>query len=134
MLFYCVSNAARSQLAEAVARHLRPEVEAWSAGAAPSHVRPQVSRVLQEVGISSVGLRAKALGAVPVEDIDLAVTLCAEWERPVFPSSLHRLSWPLPDPASAPADESMEAFRATRDELLRRLPPLLDRLARGERP
>lgn len=134
MLFYCVSNAARSQLAEAVARHLRPEVEAWSAGAAPSHVRPQVSRVLQEVGISAVGLRAKGLGAVPIEDVDLAVTLCAEWERPVLPSSLSRLSWPLPDPTAAPADETMEAFRATRDELLRRLPPLLDRLARGEQP
>jgi len=43
----------------------------------------------------------------------------------VLPSSLRVLSWPLPDPAAAPPEELMEAFRATRDELMRRLPPLL---------
>ena len=134
VLYVCVANSARSQLAEAISRHLRPEIEAWSAGSAPSHVRPQVPRVLAEVGIPSTGLRAKGLGAVPLEDIDLAVALCAEESCPILPRAVPRLSWPLPDPASAPADEAMEAFRATRDELLRRLPALLDKVARGERP
>jgi len=126
VLFVCVANSARSQLAEAIARHLSVEIEAWSAGSCPTHVRPQVRAVLDEVGIDSAGLRAKGLAEVPLDEIDLVVTLCAEEACPVLPGSPRRLSWPLPDPASAPAAEALEAFRATRDELTRRLKPLLE--------
>jgi len=56
------------------------------------------------------------------------VTLCAEEKCPILPPNKVHVSWPLPDPASAPPDESLEAYRATRDELLRRLPSLLNDL------
>ncbi|MDP6931400.1 MAG: arsenate reductase ArsC [Myxococcota bacterium] len=125
IVFLCVANSARSQLAEAIARHLDDETEFWSAGSQPTHVRPQVRHVLDEVGIDATGLRSKGLLAVPLDEVELAVTLCAEQACPVLPSGIRHLHWPLPDPAAAPDDEAIEAFRATRDELLRRLPGLL---------
>jgi arsenate reductase len=128
VLFLCVANSARSQLAEAIARQLNTTVDAWSAGTEPTHVRPQVRRVLDEVGYDAHGLRSKGLLEVPMEEMDLVLTLCAEERCPVLPSGIRRLSWPLPDPAAAPDSELMEAFRATRDELIRRLPPLLREL------
>lgn len=129
LLFACVANSARSQLAEAIARHLAGNAhEVWSAGSHPSHVKPEVRAVLAEVGIDARGLRAKGFSALPWEEIDLVVTLCAEEVCPVLTGAPRRLAWPLPDPASAPAVERLEAFRATRDELLRRIPLLLSAL------
>lgn len=129
-MFACVANSARSQLAEAIARHLGPhDLEAWSAGSRPSNVRPEVRVVLDELGIDHRGLLSKGFYAVPLEDIDVAVTLCLDEVCPVLPVSVRQLHWPLPDPASAPDDERIEAFRAARDELLRRIPLLLAELS-----
>jgi arsenate reductase len=125
ILFLCVANSARSQLAEAICRHLEPEIEAWSAGTDPSHVRPQVRRVLDENYINPRGLRSKSMFEVPMDEIDLIITLCREEQCPIIPAKKKHIHWPLPDPASAPDDEMDEAYRATRDELLRRLPLLL---------
>jgi protein-tyrosine-phosphatase len=87
-----------------------------------------VALVLREAGIEAVGLRAKGLMEVPVDEVDVVVNLCAETRLPLLRPSVRRYSWPLPDPSCAPREESLEAFRATRDELLRRLPPLLREL------
>jgi arsenate reductase len=125
LLFLCVANSARSQLAEAIARHLAPRLQVWSAGSAPTHVRPEVARVLDEVGIDAYGLRSKGVGEIPLDEITVAVTLCADEVCPVLPARVERLRWPLPDPSSAPRDEALEAFRATRDSLLSRIPELL---------
>ena len=128
VLFLCVANSARSQLAEAICRQVLPHIESWSAGSKPTHVRPQVRLVLDEVGFDSHGLRAKGLAEIPFDEMDLVITLCAEEKCPLLPSMVKRISWPLPDPAAAPDDESLEAFRATRDELIRRLPSLKEEL------
>ncbi len=129
VLFACVANSARSQLAEAIARHVGPDsLEAWSAGSRPSNVKPEVRTVLDELGIDSRGLRSKGFHEVPTEDMDLVVTLCMEEVCPLFPATVDQRHWPLPDPASAPDDERLEAFRAARDELLRRIPALLAQL------
>jgi protein-tyrosine-phosphatase len=129
LLFACVANSARSQLAEAIARHLAPDgFDVWSAGSHPSNVKPEVRAVLDEAGIDSRGLISKGFPAVPIEEIDVAVTLCLDEVCPLFPGSTSTRHWPLPDPASAPDDERIEAFRATRDELLRRIPMLLTEL------
>ena len=129
ILFICVANSARSQLAEAVSRHLCSNVQAWSAGSNPTHVRPQVRKVLFEEGIDTKGLRSKGLMEVPVDEMDLIISLCMEEQCPLLHTYAERLSWPLPDPASAPDDEAMEAFRACLDELKRRLPPVLAKLS-----
>ena len=129
LLFACVANSARSQLGEAIARHLAPDgFDIWSAGSRPSNVKPQVHTALAEIGVDSRGLRSKGFLAVPTEDVDVVVTLCQDEVCPVFPARVQQLHWPLPDPAAAPPSESLEAFRATRDELLRRVPSLLTTL------
>ena len=125
LLFLCVANSARSQLAEAIARHLAPRLDVWSAGSHPTHVRPEVAVVLEEVGIDARGLRSKAVGEIPLDEIDTVVTLCADEVCPVLPKRVERIRWPLPDPSAAPRAESLEAFRATRDSLLSRIPKLL---------
>jgi len=128
ILFLCVANSARSQLAEAIARDLAPELDVWSAGSEPTHVRPQVRRVLAEGGFDDKGLRSKSMFEVEMDEIDVIVTLCRQEQCPVLPGKKRHIHWPLPDPASAPEEEKDEAFRATRDELIRRLPPLLGEL------
>jgi protein-tyrosine-phosphatase len=115
-------------LAEAIARQLNPHIDAWSAGSQPTHVRPQVRLVLAEEGFDSTGLRSKGIPEVPLEEMDLVLSLCPEECCPLLPAGIRQISWPLPDPAAAPDDELMEAFRATRDELIRRLPLLFAEL------
>jgi len=131
ILFLGVANSARSQLAEAIARDLAPNLDIWSAGTEPSHVRPQVRRVLYEVGFDDKGLRSKTLFEVEMDEIDVIVTLCREEQCPILPGKKRHVHWPLPDPAAAPDTEKDEAYRATRDELIRRLPPLLREVETG---
>lgn len=126
ILFLCVANSARSQLAEAIARDMAPELDIWSAGSEPTHVRPQVRRVLDEAGFDDKGLRSKSMFEVDMDDIDVIVTLCREEQCPAIPVTKKHLRWPLPDPDSAPDEEKAEAFRATRDELIRRMPSLIN--------
>jgi protein-tyrosine-phosphatase len=129
ILFACVANSARSQLAEAIARHVAPaEFEIWSAGSRASNVKPEVRTVLDELGIDSRGLLSKGFHAVPLDEMDAAVTLCQDEVCPVFPGTPARHHWPLPDPDAAWGEARLEAFRAARDELLRRIPVLLSSL------
>jgi len=125
LLFLCVANSARSQLAEGIARQLAPpHVRVWAAGSPPTAVRPEAIRVLEEIGIDASVQHAKGLDSVPPGSADAIVTLCAEEDAcPLFPGKVHRLHWSLPDPAAAPGDlqERLVAFRAVRDELVRRL-------------
>lgn len=127
ILFLCVANSARSQMAEGIARSLAPAgVTVWSAGSHPTSVRPEAIAVLEEIGIQATGQRSKHVSQVPPEQIDLVVTLCAEEECPVFLGRAERLHWGLPDPAAAPEGERLAAFRAVRDELVLRIRQLFE--------
>jgi arsenate reductase (thioredoxin) len=126
VLFLGEAGAARAPLAEAITRHLRPDLEVWSACGRPSHVRPHVRLVLEEEGISAVGLRARAVGEVDLDEVDLVVALCPDNRRPHLPSRFVVVPAPMSDPTVAPDDERYEAFRACRDSLLDRIPRLLD--------
>lgn len=124
ILFLCVQNSARSQLAEGIARFLAPPgVTVSSAGSSPAFVRPQAVQVLREIGIDISGQRSKPIEEIDAASVEAVVTLCAEEVCPVFLGSATRLHWALSDPAKAPGGEEarLDAFRATRDELLRRL-------------
>ena len=125
VVFVCPSNAARSPLAEAIANQLAPGLDVFSAGVRPTHVRPHVRTVLVEEGFRAEGLRAKSLYEVPLDEVTHVVSLSADTALPPLPRRVAILRWNLPDPASAPPDEALEAYRATRDELMRRLPGLL---------
>jgi arsenate reductase len=127
ILFLCVANSARSQIAEGLARRLAPPgTTVYSAGSEPGTISPLAARVLAEAGVDSSAQHSKGLDAVPLDDIDLVVTLCAEEVCPLFPRPVRRLHWPLPDPATTTGtdDERLAAFRAVRDELAARLPTL----------
>ena len=127
IVFMCVQNSARSQLAEAIARHCAPaEVRVRSAGSEPFMVRPQVPVVLREAGIDPGDLYAKSLDDLDIDAVDAVVTLCAEEVCPVFPRPVARLHWALPDPAKAGSeDDKLQSFRNIRDELLIRIRHLL---------
>ena len=124
VLFLCVANSARSQLAEGIARRLAPEgVTVWSAGSAPTRVRPEAAAVLAEIGIDISSHRSKHVDEIPAGQVDVVITLCAEEECPLFLGQAERLHWGLPDPAAVEGspEQRLEAFRAVRDELSRRL-------------
>ena len=121
ILFLCVKNSARSQMAEGLARALAPSgYRFWSAGSDPGQLNPLAIAALAEQQIDISSQRAKGLADVPLEDIDTIVTLCAEEVCPVVPGQVSRLHWPLPDP------RDVSSFRTVRDELRRRLPALWD--------
>lgn len=123
VLFMCVANSARSQMAEGLARSLfghAARIE--SAGSHPSEVNPFAIRAMREMGIDISSQRSKtcdALGADFLSHIDYVITLCAEEVCPVILSSAKRLHWPLRDPAAHVGTEAerLARFQAVRDEL-----------------
>jgi arsenate reductase len=124
-----VANSARSQLAEGIARALLPsEVKVWSAGSRPTSVRPEAVAVLREIGIDISDHRSKDVSEIDPAGVDTVITLCAEEECPLFLGQAIRLHWGLPDPAAVQGDEEdrLNAFRAARDELRRRIAALLE--------
>jgi len=119
ILFLCVKNSARSQMAEGLARSMAPPGYRFvSAGSDPGTVNPLAIQALAEERIDISTHRAKGLASVPLDDVETIVTLCAEEVCPIVPGHVHRLHWPLPDP------KDLTSFRAVRDELRRRLPAL----------
>jgi len=128
ILFLCVANSARSQMAEGLARVLFPGCRIQSAGSRPGRVNPYAVEVLAEVGIDASGHTSKSVLDIDPASVDLVVTLCAEEVCPLFPGRVERLHWPLPDPASddpgLTPDQLRQRFRAGREELRRRLEQL----------
>jgi arsenate reductase len=127
VLFLCVANSARSQLAEGIARFLAPPgVTVWSAGSKPTRVRPEAIAALAEIGIDISHHRSKDVSEIPAAEVDTVITLCGEEECPVFLGKAWRLHWGLPDPAGVDGSEAdrADAFRRTLDELRRRLAAL----------
>ena len=123
VVFLCVANSARSQLAEGLARRIAPAgTIVLSAGSKPWRIHPMAVRVLDEVGTDVSGARAKGMDEIHIERADLVVTLCADEVCPVVPASVRRLHWPLEDPAEAWGEEEMLLrFRETRELLTERL-------------
>lgn len=127
VLFMCVANSARSQLAEGLARQLLSDaVHIESAGSNPSRVNPYAIQALHEIGVDTTRLRSKRVDDLPadfVKDLDYVITLCAEEVCPVILSNARKLHWPLPDPAGQPGSdaEQLERFRTTLASIRTRL-------------
>jgi arsenate reductase len=124
VLFLCVANSARSQMAEGLARALAPaSVRISSAGSEPSRLNPLAVKALAEIGIDISGHRSKSVSEIPPDDVDAVITLCRDEVCPVWLGRALRVHWALPDPAGAGANEAerLQAFREVRDELRRRL-------------
>ena len=124
VLFLCVHNSARSQLAEGILQHLAGDhFEVFSAGSQPSYVNPLTYTILEERHIDASQLRAKSVSEFQNEHFDYVITLCAEEVCPIFLNATHKLHWGLPDPAvvTGSIEERLDVFRQTADELEKRL-------------
>ncbi len=129
ILFLCVANSARSQMAEGLARDLLGrEVRIQSAGSRPSTVNPIAIEVMNEVGVSIAEQRSKSVDDINPKGVTLVVTLCEEEVCPAFLGGNSRRHWPIEDPVSGDRsfsrEEMLARFRKVRDELSRRIKDL----------
>jgi two-component system phosphate regulon sensor histidine kinase PhoR len=135
VLFLCNGNSCRSQMAEGFARELAPSGRrVYSAGTNPKGVHPLAIEVMKEAGVDISGQRSKGLDEVPMDTIDLVVTLCGDAAEscPLSPANVASMHWPLPDPARANggADEVLGVFRRIRDDIRLRVQRLFTTMPR----
>ena len=130
LLFVCVGNSCRSQMAEALANHHgNGRVRAWSAGSRPlGEIIPQTYEVMQETGVSLEGHSSKGLKDVPVDEMDVVVGMGCEVACPVPVGFKGRvIEWNIPDPYG----RELAFFRTVRDSIQRRVLALLNDLDRS---
>ena len=122
LLFVCVENSNRSQMAEAFARiHGGSKVEAYSAGSKPSgHVNPKAIAAMAELGYDLSGHKSKGLADLPPGDFDVAVTMGCGDACPMSQAKRH-IDWQIPDPR----DMGPDGFRQVRDSIERKVKELL---------
>jgi len=124
VLFLCVHNSARSQLAEGLLRAMAGDsVDVYSAGSEPSQVNPFAIRVLQDRGIDTSVLYSKSVQEFVNQPFDYVITLCDDEVCPILPGAVRRLHWGMPDPSAVQGDstEKLDAFRRTAEALQGRL-------------
>lgn len=125
VLFICVHNSGRSQMAEAfLKKHAdEGEFEVESAGFEPTQINPLVVDVMQDVGIDLSGKKTQSVFDLfkAGKMYSFVMTVCSEGDDqcPVFPGMVHRLHLPFPDPAKVQGTkkEKLEKIRAIRDEI-----------------
>jgi len=130
VLFVCVHNAGRSQMAAAFVQHLAGDrVEVRSAGSAPANdVNPAVVEAMAEIGIDlrAMGAVPKKLDEAAVRASDVVITMGCGDACPIFPGKRYE-DWVLDDPAG----QGVDAVRPIRDEIERRVRGLLEEIAPG---
>lgn len=118
VLFMCVANSARSQMAEGLARTAWGEhVTVESAGSHPGKLNPLAVQVMKEKGIDISKHWSKSVNDLSpafTAKLDYVITLCAEEVCPIIISKAQKLHWPFPDPAT---ENTAEAFRDVRDRI-----------------
>ncbi len=129
LLFLCVANSARSQMAEGLARALFSEsMSVQSAGSRPSKLNPFALQAMAELKIDISSQRAKSVEEIDPEGVDLVITLCAEEVCPLVLSAIPHLHWPLQDPdrgdEALKDEERLQHFRVARDQIRARLEQL----------
>ncbi|GAA3731236.1 arsenate reductase [Spinactinospora alkalitolerans] len=130
VLFVCVHNAGRSQMAAGLLTHLAGDaVEVRSAGSAPAEaINPVAVEAMREIGIDITAERPKALTSDAVAAGDVVITMGCGDTCPVFPGKRY-LDWELDDPAG----QGIEAVRPIRDEIRRRVEALITELGAAAR-
>lgn len=119
VLFVCINNSARSQMAEGLLRALKGDIyDVESAGIAPTQVDPDAIRAMEEIGIDIAGQRSKGFDGLKDEKFDIIVTLCGSTESCPAISGVH-IHRGFPDPAASDEVNRIDAFRRVRDEIRR---------------
>ena len=126
VLFVCVHNAGRSQMAAGWLRHLAGDrVQVLSAGSAPAEgINPVAVEAMAEVGIDIAGEQPKLLSDAAVEKSDVVITMGCGDACPFYPGTRYE-DWKLDDPAG----QGIEAVRPIRDEIRGRVEELIASLA-----
>jgi arsenate reductase len=137
LLFLCTGNSCRSQMAEGWARTLGGEwLEVRSAGIESHGKNPRAIEVMAETGVDISEQASTRLTDAMLDWADYVVTVCghADEHCPALPPGTRKEHWPLDDPAraSGPDEEVMAVFRASRDDIRRRVKDLLQRLQQGQ--
>ncbi len=120
IVFLCVANSARSQMAEGLARSMvREGVEILSAGSRPTHVNPFAIQAMAEIGIDITTHSSKSVDDLNFSNVDTVITLCADEVCPVFIGRAEKLHWPFHDPAAATGsnEEISASFRHVREQI-----------------
>ncbi len=135
VLFLCTENSARSQIAEALMRHLsNGRVEAFSAGSQPARIHPNAIKVLTRLGIDTSQLRPKHFDEFRGQTFDRIITLCDRVREacPTFPGDPERIHWSFPNPAEVEGteEEQYHAFEQVAVQLTTRIRLLLTLLER----
>jgi len=130
VLFLCIGNSVRSQMAEGLLNELGSgRWKARSGGVFPSYVHPLAIRVMEEMQIDISRQMSKSMDQFRNEAFDYIITLCEEAAQccPAFPGKGKRLHWPLEDPAAAigTIEERLAVFRRIRDEIKTKIEKLL---------
>ena len=134
VLFLCTGNAARSQMAEGLARGLHGDVlDVVSAGSRPAGwVHPLAIKALAEIGIDGSDLTSKSADPFREQEFDVVVTVCdsAAQDCPTWPGAKRIEHWPIVDPSYGPDDPAtrFDRFVETRNELARRIEELVETL------
>ena len=136
VLVLCTGNSCRSQMAEGWARQLGGErVAVESAGIEAHGKNPRAIAVMAEAGVDISAQESNMVDAAMLNRADVVVTVCghADEQCPALPAGITKRHWPLTDPAKATGsdEEISQQFRATRDEVRRRVAALLAELAAG---
>jgi arsenate reductase len=136
VLFLCTGNSCRSQMAEGWARALGGSAVAVESAGIEAHGKnPRAIAVMAEAGVDISGQESTAVDDAMLRRADVVVTVCghADEQCPALPPAVRRIHWPLADPARATGSEGqiLAVFRATRDEVERRVRALLATLARA---
>ena len=128
ILFLCVANSARSQIAEGIAREIfGKDHDIRSAGSEPSgSVHPHATKVLDEIGIDASSHSSKSVDNLEqefIDNLDYVITLCAEEACPAYITHAKKLHWINEDPANAAYSdfESIQAFRKARENIYKLL-------------
>jgi len=123
ILFVCVENSCRSQMAEGFARKYGgDEFEVFSAGSKPSGiVNPDAIKVMKEAGINISGQSSKGFESLPYHKFDYIVTMGCQDTCPYFPAQ-KKVEWQIEDPKG----KGLEVFRKVRDEIGKKVKELLN--------
>ena len=140
VLFICVHNSARSQMAAAWLNHLCPnDFEAHSAGLEPGRLNPLAVQAMREVGIDISQNKTQAVFDVFKSGVffPYVVTVCDESEAagcPIFPGVTQRLHWSFPDPSALRGtdEERLEGTRKIRDQIRERIEMFCDEMCAVE--
>ena len=128
ILFLCVANSSRSQMAEGLARSFLGKLNlVQSAGSNPTQLNPYAVQVMAEIGIDISSYRSKSVDEIDPDSVDLVITLCAEEVCPSSFGNKKRLHWGLSDPAAVEGSEveKVAAFRKVRDQIKQKLEELI---------